>query len=956
MNKRVFLLLIVLTTIVSTTIHAQAPRIKKLEIDQRKSGLEVYSVTQDNQGYLWLGSNKGILRYNGLQYDKILLPSTVADSKVTCIRTFSNELIAGFENGMAIALKLDVTNANPRIFRIGDSPISDCLRDEKGRFWFSSEADGITVVTSSAQLKFTTNNGLPDNSIHAMIESSHRIYLGSDIGLLETDITENNELLARIYNVDNGLTDNLITCLAPNRGSGILVGAENGTVCLFLPQSKEVSPFTYFNKNPVMEIKSIYRFENEIFVLSKNTGLYTIQWPETKNVQHLDVPIPSNTANISGSTFDTEGNLIFANGSNELFLANLSLIYIHDHDETSFADTRAIICDKNGIIWFSNAKGIFEHDLILGIDRLAKLIYPKSTKQADIISLCEGPDGAIWFGTFGDGLGRLDPLTGKVKFFKEKNGLVNNNVLSISARKNELWLATLGGISRLDLATGKFENFDSSDEFASNYVYTTFIDNNNDVWFGTDGKGPVKYQDGQFYFLREHFPQVGKSIVAIAQDTLNNMWFYSNDKKIQEFTGNEIISADIDLNGDNPEVLAMASDRTGHMILLTTSGVASIGTNGTNLRYFSTEEKINSNFLNVITRDRLGQMWIGTEDAMIRYKKYVSAKYKQPITRIQKVMVMLQPTDTLNHVFEPDENHFAFHIAGLWYSDPEEVQYEYKMEGFDLDWVRTKDQNIVFSKLPPGHYKFRVRSYIGNDREKSNEQVYEFTIKRPIQDRTWFVVLVIFAIIAGIVLIVKLRLTALRKKEAVQRELFQSQFETLRNQVNPHFLFNSFNTLITTIAKSKEEGIDYVEKLSDYFRIILQQRDKETISVREELDLVEYYFFLQKKRFGDNLQVDIDVSDLALNSIIPPMSIQILAENAIKHNIITKAKPLKIRIYSTDNEIVVENNLQEKTTKEVSTGVGLNNIVNRYQILFNRSIKAFKKETIFEIRLPIILP
>ncbi|MEN9348497.1 MAG: hypothetical protein RLZZ77_2008, partial [Bacteroidota bacterium] len=460
----------------------------------------------------------------------------------------------------------------------------------------------------------------------------------------------------------------------------------------------------------------------------------------------------------------------------------------------------------------------------------------------------------------------------------------------------------------------------------------------------------------QFYFLREHFPQVGKSIVAIAQDTLNNMWFYSNDKKIQEFTGNEIISADIDLNGDNPEVLAMASDRTGHMILLTTSGVASIGTNGTNLRYFSTEDKINSNFLNVITRDRLGQMWIGTEDAMIRCKKYVSAKYKQPITRIQKVMVMLQPTDTLNHVFEPDENHFAFHIAGLWYSDPEEVQYEYKMEGFDLDWVRTKDQNIVFSKLPPGHYKFRVRSYIGNDREKSNEQVYEFTIKRPIQDRTWFVVLVIFAIIAGIVLIVKLRLTALRKKEAVQRELFQSQLETLRNQVNPHFLFNSFNTLITTIAKSKEEGIDYVEKLSDYFRIILQQRDKETISVREELDLVEYYFFLQKKRFGDNLQVDIDVSDLALNSIIPPMSIQILAENAIKHNIITKAKPLKIRIFSTDNEIVVENNLQEKTTKEVSTGVGLNNIVNRYQILFNRSIKAVKKETIFEIRLPIILP
>lgn len=956
MTQRVILLLTLFISIVTSTIHAQAPRIKKLEIDQRKSGIEVFSVSQDARGYLWLGSNKGILRYNGLQYDKIELPSPVAQQKVSCIRAFGNELIAGFENGMAIALKLDVTNANARLFRIGDSKISDCLRDEKGRFWFSSEADGVTVITQSAQLKFSTINGLPDNSIHALIESSHHIYLGSDIGLIEADITEGNELRTTVYDIDNGLTDNLITCLAPNRGSGILVGTDNGTVCLFLPQSKEVSPFTNFNKNPVTDISAIYRFENEIFVLSKNSGLYTIQWPETKNVQHLDVPIPSNTANISGSTFDTEGNLIFANGTNELFLANLSLIYIHDHDNISFADARAIICDQKGTIWFSTGKGIFEHDLILGVDRLAKLVYSKTSKQADIISLCEGPDGAIWFGTFGDGLGRLDPISGKVKFFKEKNGLINNNVLSISSRFNELWLATLGGISKLDLTNYKFENFDSSDQFGSNYVYTTFVDNNNDIWFGTDGKGPVKYQDGQFYFLRDNFPQVGKSIVSIAQDTLNNMWFYSNDKKIQEFTGNEVITADIDLNGDNPEVLAMASDKSGHIILFTTAGVASIGANCSNLRYLSNDDKINSNFLNVIARDRLGQMWIGTEDAMIRYKKYFSAKYKQPITRIQNVMVMLQPTDTLNHLFEPEENHFAFHIAGLWYSDPEEVRYEYKMEGFDLDWVPTKDQNIVFSKLPPGHYKFRVRSYIGSDSEKANEQVYEFTIKRPIQDRPWFVVLLVLAIIGGVFLLVRLRLTTLRKKEAVQRELFQSQFETLRNQVNPHFLFNSFNTLITTIAKSKEEGIDYVEKLSDYFRIILQQRDKETITVKEELELVEYYFFLQKKRFGDNLQVTFDISEVALNSIIPPMSIQILAENAIKHNIITKAKPLKIRIYSTDQDLIIENNLQEKTTKEVSTGVGLNNIVNRYQILFSRQIQVIKKEAIFEIRLPIILP
>lgn len=188
----------------------------------------------------------------------------------------------------------------------------------------------------------------------------------------------------------------------------------------------------------------------------------------------------------------------------------------------------------------------------------------------------------------------------------------------------------------------------------------------------------------------------------------------------------------------------------------------------------------------------------------------------------------------------------------------------------------------------------------------------------------------------------------------IAREKVQSQFDTLRNQVNPHFLFNSFNTLSSIIQQDQNAATTYVEKLSDYFRIVLEQREKDVITVKEELDLVQNYLYLQKQRFGENLQIETELSAGTLNSLIPPMSIQLLTENAIKHNVISKSRPLKIRIYEKDQKIIVANNLQLKLTKEPSTGIGLDNIRNRYLLLFKKQIEQEEMGSTFEIRLPII--
>jgi sensor histidine kinase YesM len=195
---------------------------------------------------------------------------------------------------------------------------------------------------------------------------------------------------------------------------------------------------------------------------------------------------------------------------------------------------------------------------------------------------------------------------------------------------------------------------------------------------------------------------------------------------------------------------------------------------------------------------------------------------------------------------------------------------------------------------------------------------------------------------------------ALFDAERLKQENLQSQFAALKNQVNPHFLFNSLNTLATIIPEDPNQAVEFVQKLSSVYRYLLQYKDDETVELKTELDCIEAYFFLQKIRFGDNLQVKINVPKEYHSKLIPPLTLQILVENAIKHNIISKQKPLEVDIYVDDvGMLVTRNNLQKKKSVESSTKIGLQNLVNRYGYIYNKTIDIFETEKDFLVKVPL---
>ncbi len=196
---------------------------------------------------------------------------------------------------------------------------------------------------------------------------------------------------------------------------------------------------------------------------------------------------------------------------------------------------------------------------------------------------------------------------------------------------------------------------------------------------------------------------------------------------------------------------------------------------------------------------------------------------------------------------------------------------------------------------------------------------------------------------------------SIQEKEELQRENIKSQLEGLKSKVNPHFLFNSLNTLAYLIPEDAEKSVKFVQKLSKVYRYILEMSDEKLIPLQKELDFLNSYIFLLKERFEENLQVDIDIPKARLTDKIIPLSLQILFENAIKHNVISSSRPLQIKVLINENgKLIVENNLQKKKQIKDSTKFGLENIKNRYRFFSNEAVDVIATSTSFIVSLPLI--
>ena len=647
-----------------------------------------------------------------------------------------------------------------------------------------------------------------------------------------------------------------------------------------------------------------------------------------------------------------------ANGTSTFYSTNRAFQFITAHNGYNIKNVQSLLKDMNGRTWYSSPEGVAIYSR--EEDKEAKELQDKISKhaKANVISMYEDHTGDIWLGTFGEGIYIVDKETRSIRHITEADGLVNNNVLSITGSGNEVWMATLGGATRCTIKNNAltFSNYTSRNGLSSNYIYRIFIDSKKRVWFATDGKGMTVLEKDAFKTYSTRDGLKSNTIYSVTEDVSGNIWFSTSNAGIYKFDGKAFRHFSIHNGLRDLTITSIAADTRGNVLIVSGKGidVLDVGTESIfyhddELGFTDIDPDLNSTFT-----DNEGNIWFGTSNSIIKYTASDAQVQHWPVTRINDLLVFLQKPAGGPDKFTHDQNHISFNYTGFWYHDPQEVVYRIKLEGYDHEWSVSKNRSVTYPNLPPGKYTFQVQASATGKFEGAQTVSHSFRITAPFYNTVWFYTLCALAGSGMLFLYVKNRERKLKAAERVEKDKVEFQFETLKSQVNPHFLFNSFNTLIAVIEEDKDTAVEYVEKLSDFYRNILLQREKNVIPLDEELEMIHDYYFLQQKRYKSNFILKLDIPAEKQKAFIAPLTLQLLVENAVKHNVISREKPLTVEIFIENNYIAVSNNLQPKQQPEPSTGVGLHNIVNRYKLLTEKEVKINRYGLQFTVAVPLL--
>ncbi len=955
--KHLFLLLL------PTFLLAQSPYFREVSLEEAYPGTRVEMMYQDRSGLVWLGSSKGLFRFDGQDYLLVQKPDSTSQRVGAIFQDKKMQRWVGYHDGSIYRLVADKPVKWMPDEGTPATAITGIAEDGAGQLWFATYGEGVYCFDGLHLYNFDMDDGLLGNEIYVIVQSPDgRIWLGTDGGISICSFAKGKKSVENL-SLEDGLPDEIVHELLPDGSGNVWVGTYDKGVCRYnLKEHRFDFPLQNWQQGIVSHL-AIFE-QKELWIGTDGNGLWRYSLQDNRLIPVLGFE----NSKVYDLHKDIEGNIWTVTNSGGIRLANRQFEFL----PTDLKNIQAVLSDRQGCIWVGNADGLFCKKM--GGEGQANFTPFLQNSKLNVVSLYEDKFENIWIGTFDKGVVCFDPKTNRTRQLTEKQGLTNNSVLSIDGNSGHVWLATLGGVSEIDNGLNLIfdemptvRRFGKEDGLAANFIYKIFVDRRKRTWFCTDGQGISLLENGRiqnFKAYKDTDPATGKivekelkAVYSITDDNRGHLWLSTATEGIFEFDGKGFKRLAVKEGIRDLAITSLVTDGNGQLVVVHPSGIDLLTPETHHLIYYDEEiglTDIEPN-LNASCKDRFGNVWIGVKDGIFKYTPLNEPLEIHPKTHLHNVTVSYKAIDfQAISEFAHDQNNFYFEFFGLWYTDPPSVRYRYRLLGYDSNWVSTKDRHATFPSLPPGEYRFEVTSTENDAWSDEPIMRYEFEISPPFWRRWWFVLGCCAMAAALFFWYQKTRDDRLKRVALLEKEKVESELIALKAQINPHFLFNSFNTLIASIEDDPKAAVEYVENMSDFYRSMLSLRDKAMITLEEEVDLAENFGYLLRMRYGDAFSLEVN-PNCGSDVKVVPLTLQILVENAVKHNIIAKSKPLKIQIEMDDNGyLIVRNNLQPKMQPAQGTGFGLDSLCRRYEILTGKKVIIEKTETEFRVFVPVL--
>jgi ligand-binding sensor domain-containing protein/two-component sensor histidine kinase len=851
------------------SVQAQTLSFRTYSIEQGLSGSVAHEVLQDQEGYVWIATNYGVSRFDGIEFKNYGQQSGLNSKKIFSLYEDQKGIIwAGTDHGINL-IDGDSIKTPAYFNRLSRSSVSNIEEDQAGGVWIGTDGDGAWHWKSDNGLKqWTTEDGLGSSRVRDVIVDPHTetIWIATDEGV---SYRKTNQERFTTLTTAEGLPGNKIRDLYLAGSDSLYIATRDG--------------LALWNGRDFMVRTSQHGLIND-------------------RIQSIAAD------ELGGLWLGTEEGVSY-------YYADSFRNYAIDQGLTT-EYVQHVMIDEQGHIWFATYGGGVSYFLNNNIQSFST---DHGLPSNMISGFAEIPDQGVWVATYGGGVAQYQE--GKiVDILNKQSGLVDDKVYTVYGdSQNRLWIGTRWGFSIYQ--NNGFINFDTS-ELRHRKVRSILEDTvRNTFWLGTDGNGLIRYYNQQFTYIDTTYGLISSTIYDMELDNRGDLWV-ATDKGVSRFDGSVFQNYTIEQGLPSNGVLDIHKDFMGHMWFATYGGVAVLD----GQRFHSITERLPSRVNYFIVSDDEGTYWVGTNQGVIKLKfdatqltqrirahdfqvqlltheqglianetnvgaglydqdknfwfgtvgglskMKASDNHKQthaPRIHIQKISVFNQTwlyEQVKRLELSSNENYVEISFTGLDFSAPHQLRFAYRLKNVNEEWQYTNERSVSFSALSPDNYTFEVKAQNADGVWSTKTASIQFTILAPFWQRWWFSVLVGLLVLSIIYFIY--RYYSMRKIVDIERmrvqiasdlhddvggslteialqtdllrthDLQEEMKETLKQigQQSRHVV-SSLDDIVWSIDARNDSFGDLTDRMQDYVNNLFRNRDIQVVYHLDELDM-----------------------------------------------------------------------------------------------------------------------
>ena len=967
----------------------------------RSDGLSqniVNSIFQDSRGFMWIGTNEGLNKYDGYEFtifekgdaDGYML----SDDVIQCIfEDDESNIWVGTGSGGANIFNrkenkfsyLDLDSIT--IPYLNSKNIKSILQDKQGMIWLIA---GNAIVKLNKRKEYITSfipshfNKTSSNKSNLSIffaDSSGNIWFGTgEDGLGFFDISkETFEYFSHDPENNATISDNDIRSIYEDKQGRIWIGTYNGGLNLFDRDKRTF--IKYIPNNSVREsftIKTIIEDEKNNLWIGTRNGLYIFNTTTHKFNNYIHDPYNPysiNQNNVQTIYKDRNNNIWLGTkrGINLLKNGSTPFTYYrtdaHNHRCLNSSLISSIIEDKQGNIWFGTSEGglnVLNKETGIFTYYTHDINDKFSISSNNINNIAEDKEGNLWIGTTQGGLNFFDVTTKRFTCFKRSPDLPFVYQPSVNwlffIREDLLLVTSENDVLTFNTKEKKFKSLKLFDDLPSIITSCTIKGNGDYIWIGT-GSSKIYRVDISSLEKKEYpLPELSRVTRITRILALDDMvWLGTTGGGLLSLSENGDVSVYKKEDGlPNNYITGILPDNEKNLWISTLDGLAIFNPVKKNFINLYVENGLQNNqFTFGNMKSRSGEFYFGDIDGAISFNpENISTTPFNATVLFTDFKIFNQPVEIGGeenilsaHISEStdmtlpyNKSSFTFTFSALDYTMNDKIEYAYIMEGFEDDWNYVGNRRYAtYTNLDPGNYTFCVKAANNAGQWSPKQARINIVISPPYWATWWF-----RSLILSIIILIMWHFSnyLLQKRNLLKATALanSTQLKLLRNQMNPHFLLNAFSVIRALVLIDKEKAWEMISKLSEFFRYMLLNYSREKDTLSDEIEAAQNYISIQKVCFHESLEVDFDIAPTANDLIVPAFIFQPLIENAIKYGSQTSGENFKIRTKITyENDLLVIDiantgklvSEEEKNHEDKKAhGTSIKNIKKRLNILF----------------------